>query len=81
MLNSCTGTAAVQEQWPLLFDTAAQTTPLMKFPEENSIEEILTFKCLLELVPSVLVTWQATEGSLWQLKNRGVAEARDEAFP
>jgi len=51
MLNSCTGTAAVQEktmsslkirdaQCPLVLDTAAQTTLLMKFPEENSIEEI-----------------------------------------
>ena len=51
MLNSCTVTAAVEGETtsslkmrdvhsPLVFETAAQITRLMKFPEENSIKEI-----------------------------------------
>ena len=63
MLNSCTATAAVQEktmsslkmrdaQWPLAFDTAAQTTPLMKFPEENSTEEI-SWKSIVDFQTSI----------------------------
>ena len=75
MLNICRAIAVVQgettsslkmrqAQCPLVFDTAAQTTRLMKFRKKSKRKSVFGFqKNYL-----VSVTWQVTEGFSWQLK-------------